>query len=643
MKSFLLSFRIVRSVCSLLVTLAVATTAFAGDPVDVSLHFDAARATVGVPLKAKAVLRVGSPYHIYGPDETLGTPTRVTPVPVPGVAMGPRSYPAPRRANYEMLGGELHLYENEVVVSFPVTVLTTFRGNSLDLTVQVDYQPCTDKVCERPRRGQQVRANIPVLGRAESAAPAAAEEPARIGVSGVAKGPADSQGLQGRHETSPPDGVTAHDSSTSGRSDPFRRALEQGLLWALLAAFGWGIAASLSPCVYPMIPITVSYFSSQAKNGSTLRRLSLAVSYVIGMITTYSILGVVAAKLGRDLGAWMVNPWVVGSLAIVLVALACSMFGLYVLQLPPALVNRLGGKERGGHLEALFMGLVLGFVAAPCVGPFAGSILVFVAKSGDSLVGFATLFAFGLGMGLLFIVLAISSSAISQLPRSGMWMVKLEHFFGYVLIGMALYLVSFVLPGWVATWAFGAYLVVGGTYLGAIEPVGEGARGTVSLAKGCGLVAILTGAALLLAGLSAGSLLGDVPVGAVQRQETPGVRWLHSLDEAFSESRRTGKPVFADFYADWCVPCRLMDRTVFPDPQIVEALSGFVTLKVDCTDPDGAGARYKNEMLGSANMPYLAIFGPGGDHLAGDSIEGYARAQDLVPVLRRVAARHAGS
>src|SRR5437588_3542352 len=134
------------------------------------------------------------------------------------------------------------------------------------------------------------------------------------------------------------------------------------------------------------------------------------------------------------------------------------MFVLYVLQLPPKLTNWLNAGDRGGYLEAAFMGLALGFVAAPCVGPFAGSILVFVARSGSVLTGFATLFTFGLGMGMLFLVIAISSESLSMLPRSGQWLVTIEHFFGYVLIGMAIYLLSNILPGWLTIWLLGVYL-----------------------------------------------------------------------------------------------------------------------------------------------------------------------------------------
>ncbi|MBI4870497.1 MAG: thioredoxin family protein [Candidatus Riflebacteria bacterium] len=600
------------------VALLLAVPAIAGtEPVRVSLGFEPASVAPGESATGRVVFEIEPGYHIYGPLEVNGLPTRVLLKPRAGATVGEVRFPAPLHRDYEALGGTLALFEGRTVVEFPVRVGPEVSGDSLELEVQVDYQPCTDRVCKRPVQGLVVKGPIGLrrtAGREQTPSLVAGTD--RAGGTAPAKAP---------------------------RTNPFGDALDRGLLWALLAAFGWGLAASLSPCVYPMIPFTVSYFGGQSREGRGARRIGLAVAYVAGMSLTYAVLGVAAARLGQDLGSWMVNPWVIGALCTILTALACSMFGLYVLRLPPSVTNWFNAGDRGGYLEAAFMGLAMGFVAAPCVGPFAGSILVFVAQSGNLVLGFATLFTFGLGMGMLFLVLAVSSGSLARLPRSGQWMVRLEHFFGYAILGMALYLLSNVVPGWFSIFAAGVYLVLGGAALGAFTPLTAEAHGRAELQKGLGFLGVLVGSALVLAGLLSGGFFGQVPLGgpvaALGGDSAGEAGWFTSLDEALAEGQRAGKPVFADFRADWCIPCKLMERTTFREARVKEALEGFVRARLDCTLPDSPGARYKNQVLQVTSMPYLAFFDPRGRHLVDASIEGYAETGPFLEAVKRVAAR----
>ncbi|MBI3893030.1 MAG: thioredoxin family protein [Candidatus Wallbacteria bacterium] len=591
--------------------LAIAIAAPArGESVAVTFGVSPAVVRAGTKAQGAIAFEMAPGYHIYGPRESLGIPTTVRVTAPQGIRIGEPKYPPTREVNFEALGGSLQLYEGKVQVTFDLEIGPGAKAGPAQIEATVDFQPCTDLMCERPRKGVKRGASLTVEGPAPSAV--------AVRVAGPSAAPS--------------------------KASSFADALSKGILWALLAAFGWGIAASFSPCVYPMIPITISYFGGQSKDNSASKRIALAATYVLGMTLMYATLGVVAAKLGKDLGAWMVNPWVIGFLAFVLVALACSMFGLYVLQLPPRLTSWLNAGDRGGYLEAAFMGLALGFVAAPCVGPFAGSILVFVAQSGNVLVGFSTLFSFGLGMGMIFLVLAFSSGSPGLLPRSGYWMIRLERFFGYVLVGMAIYLVGNVIPGWLYLAALGAYLVLGGTFLGAFTPLPAEPSAPALWAKGLGFLGVVAGTAAVLAGLGASGLLGEgFPLsrsaGVAGAEENGG--WLRSLDGAFAEARRSGKPIFADFYADYCIPCKLMDRTTFRDEAVLAALAAFVRVKVDCTDPDGPGARYKNDVLGAKNMPYLAFFDPAGKPLPEDSIQGKADTAQFLDAVSKVGARFA--
>lgn len=623
-----LRFILLRAASVGLLLALLATAAEAAGPVAVQLRFEPATVSPGTTAVGLVVFSMEPGFHIYGPLEGNGLPTRVVVEAPTGVTTGAVEFPSPVQKNYALLGGALALYEGEVVVRFPVTVAPGARESSLEFVARVDYQPCTDKLCRRPVHDFPVRG---VLRVASGAAP-----------SKVATHPEATPALAPGPQSPSP---IPHPPSPPPRHDAFQDALSRGLLFALLAAFGWGIAASLSPCVYPMIPFTIGYFGRQARDGGRGRKVALALAFVAGMSFTYAVLGILAARLGRDLGSWMVNPWVIGLLCLLLVLLALSMFGFFVLQLPAAVTRRFEAGERGGFLEAAFMGLAMGFVAAPCVGPFAGSILVFVARSGDLVTGFLTLFSFGLGMGMLFLVLAVSSGSLAALPRSGGWLLKLEHFFGYVMLGMALYLLSNVVPAWFSLWAAGVYLVLGGAYLGAFSPVAEGAGGWDLMAKGVGFLGVLMGAAAVLAGLAGGGFLGAIPsfpeAGAAGGVAPAESGWVRSMDEALAQARSTGRPVFADFYADWCIPCTQMSKNVFPSPAVVAALAPFVRAKVDCTQSDSPGARYKNEVLKATSMPYLAFFDPEGRPLPDDSIEGYTDEATLVAALTKVSVRYA--
>ncbi len=627
---------LIRTCVAALLLALLPTAAEAAGPVAVQLRFEPATVSPGTTAVGLVVFSMEPGFHIYGPMEGNGLPTRVVVEAPAGVTTGAVEFPPPTQMNFALLGGALALYEGEVVVRFPVTVAPGARGSSLEFVARVDYQPCTDKLCRQPVEKFPVRGVLRVASDVLGAAP-----------SKVATGPEATPALA---PVAPSPGPRASGPefpapSPAPRKDAFQDALSRGLLFALLAAFGWGVAASLSPCVYPMIPFTIGYFGRQAREGGRGRKVALALAFVAGMSFTYAVLGILAARLGRDLGSWMVNPWVIGFLCLLLVLLACSMFGFFVLQLPAAVTRRFEAGERGGFLEAAFMGLAMGFVAAPCVGPFAGSILVFVARSGDLVTGFLTLFSFGLGMGMLFLLLAVSSGSLAALPRSGGWLLKLEHFFGYVMLGMALYLLSNVVPAWFALWATGVYLVLGSAYLGAFSPVAAEAGGWDLMAKGVGFVGVLMGAAAVLAGLVGGGFLGAIPsfpeAGAAGGVAPADSGWVRSMDEALAQARSTGRPVFADFYADWCIPCTQMSKNVFPAPAVAAALAPFVRAKLDCTESGSPGARYKNEVLKARSMPYLAFFDPEGRPLPDDSIEGYTDEATLVAALTKVSARYA--
>lgn len=336
------------------------------------------------------------------------------------------------------------------------------------------------------------------------------------------------------------------------------------MLWTLLGIFAGGMALNLTPCVYPLIPITASYFGGRGGKGSVAAH---GVFYIGGLSVTNSTLGVIAALTGGMMGAMLQHPAVLAAVALVLVIFALSLFGLWELRLPGGLTAA-ASRSYGGYFGSLFRGLTMGVVAAPCIGPFVLGLLTWVAGMGSALTGFLVFFTLSLGLGLPLFVLAVFSGKLDRLPRSGEWMVWVRKLMGWVLAGMAAYFVRPLLPeGWgVALLA--AVILAAGLHLGWIDrtPVGAGAFRWVR--RGAGV-----------AGVAAAALI----VGMWLARE-PGVNWQTYSTELLGEAKASGTPVILDFSAAWCTPCRKLEDETLHDSAVV-ALAGkaFLMVKIDLT------------------------------------------------------------
>jgi thiol:disulfide interchange protein DsbD len=452
--------------------------------------------------------------------------------------------------------------------------------------------------------------------------------------------------------------VAAPGADCTAPTSAFDAYRARGWLWAFGAAFGFGFLTSLTPCVYPMIPIVLGVFGARGEQVSRGKAMLLASLYVVGMGVTYSTLGVVFALVGGQFGSLLANPWVVVPIVLLYVALAASMFGAFELNLPAswqARLNQVGGTGLGG---AFAMGLVGGFTAAPCTGPFLVGLLGFVASSGNAPVGAALLFTYAIGMGVLFWVLA--AFAVS-LPRSGRWMEWVKSIGGIALLAAAIHFLRPVVPAiealgsarlWVLVASAGA--VVAGVAVGAVhlsfhDTLGRRAR----KALGVGLaVAGLTGVigwmltpdrhlpwikrdAAAVEALVAGASLQ--PAATHPRGEP----WLHPAEAAaFALAAREGKGVMIDFAATWCTPCKELELT-FADAEVFAALTArFVPLKVDVSvgtdEDDEFQARYDAESL-----PAVVFLDAGGRELA--RVSEYLPPDTFLPVVQRaVAAMRAG-
>lgn len=587
------------------------------EPVSISLRAPPAPG-VGESFELVVTLEHGEGYHTYAPGEKLGVPTEVVPAPAPGIEWGEPVFPEGKRKSFPLLGGDMLLFEGEVEIRVPGRVVAPeARKGSFSLTVS--YAACTDTACLLPR-DEVVGGTWAPAG--DSAGVASPDSPAPV---------ATSSSAGESHPGEAPAATAAPSVPAPAPTEGFGESLENGLLWALLMAYLWGLAASLSPCVYPMIPVTIAFFGSQSEGQGRGRTFLLALTYVAGIVLTYALAGVAAARVGRDLGSLLVNPWVVGLVSGLLFAMGLSLFGVFEIALPASLQAKLNEGDGKGLGGAFFTGAVMGLVAAPCVGPFASSILLFVAGTGDLFLGFLSLGAFGAGIGTLFLVLAMG---VSELPRSGMWMVRVKKFFGFLLFGASFWFLGPLLDPRALPILWGVYLAIGADLGGAFDPVscegGKARRGLMLAMLAAGLYLVVAGTSRWVP-LEFGGAPG-VPAGGPARGE---LTWESDFEAAAARARESGKPVFADFYADWCIPCKGMEDGVFPDPEVQRLLGDFVLAKLDCTHPDSPGARLKNEVLKVPSMPYLAVFDSRGEHRPDLSHQGYLDAEAFRVLLQR--------
>lgn len=559
-------------------------------PADQAFRFSA---EVENPTTVRLNWQIASGYYLYRNQfkvEKLGGDVQLGQLQLP---------PGERKEDPEF--GPTEVYHRGLVATLPVE---RAGAEATELTLKVRYQGCAERGVCYPPQVQTVRLTLP----------AATQTP-----------------------------VTTVSPPLLSEQDRIAQALQDQSFWLTLVSFtGFGILLAFTPCCFPMLPILSGIIVGHGTNLTPLRAFGLSLSYVLASALTYTVFGILAGLFGANLQATFQNPWVIAGFSALFVLLALSMFGLYELQMPSAwqslLASRLRGQS-GGFAHAAMLGALSALIVGPCVAaPLAGA-LIYIGQTGDAILGGAALFAMGLGMGLPLIAVGISAGKL--LPKAGLWMNTVKAVFGVLLLGVAIWLLSRILPPPATLFLWALWLIVPAIYLGAASPLPENAPHSKKLSKALGVV-MLTYGILLLIGTASGSRnvfkpLEPLTARIASSATTPAAfRQISSpqaLNAALKEAR--GSWAMLDFYADWCVSCKELESDTFTAPQVRQQLEKLSLLRADVTE----GAESHKALMrrfGLVGPPAILFFDPTGRECKAARLIGYISPQQFLTHLAKL-------
>jgi thiol:disulfide interchange protein DsbD len=545
----------------------------------------------GTEFKIALEVQVAEGWHInsHEPYDEYLIPTSLTIVENPNFKLKKVVYPKPHDLKLSFSESPLSVWEGTVYKGALIEVDSSLAPGIYPLIVDLEYQACNDISCQAPTSVTDT-INIEVADRTTPVNSINEKIFEEIDIS-----------------------LTQPTTTTEKESDPISNALESnGLLIGLLFVFIGGLALNLTPCVYPLIPITVGYFGGQSE-GSTTKLFFMGILFILGLAVTYSAIGVITSLTGAVFGALLQNPIVILAVVAILLILSLSMFGVYEFKLPDKLVNKAGGAK-GGLYGAFFMGLTMGIVAAPCIGPFVLGLVTYVATKQDPYFGFLLFFVLAVGLGTPYLFLAVFSGKIKKLPRAGEWMDAVKHIFGFILVGMALYFLLPLLPESFRGYVLPVFMVGTAIYLLFFEKLANSVKG------------------FRIFKIVFSILIFAVAVYTLIPSETNSVYWKPFTQDALTEI--SGKGVIIDFYADWCIPCKELDAATFSDPRVIELSKDFETYNADMTkslSPEVEAIREQYNIIG---VPTVLILNSKGEEK--ERITGFVDADEFYKIISEI-------
>ncbi|MCX6174209.1 MAG: protein-disulfide reductase DsbD [Ignavibacteriales bacterium] len=526
-------------------------------------------------------------------------------------------YPQPLERKLAFSEKPVSVFENEIKVGLIFKIDKSTASGKYNISIQFGYQGCNDQTC-MPPTDAVAELNIEVVGN-----------PGNVkGETSNVKSEKleDKQEAQNLQTIKTPinqtltngtaDKVTQTNSveEKAENQNSIASTLEKsGLFLSLIFVFLAGLALNLTPCVYPLIPITIGYFGGQAE-GKTSRLFLLGILYVLGMALTYSVVGVVTSLSGAVFGTLLQNPIVIIVLGLIFIALALSQFGVYEFKLPDSWVMKAGGAK-GGAFGAFFMGLTMGIVAAPCIGPFLLGLVTYVAAKGDPFYGFIMFFVMAMGLGTPYLILALFSGKIKSLPRAGMWMEGVKHIFGFLLLGMAIYFVNPLLTKNISGYTLPIFGLITAIILLFLDKTANNVKGFRIFKTVFSLLVIV------------------VSVYALIPSKTISPEWQKFSEIKYESSLKNNERMVIDFYADWCIPCKELDAVTFSDSKVIKELERFSKYKVDMTKTtdENDSLRKKFKVVG---MPTVLIIDAKGSEVK--RLSGFVNAEEFLKIISPV-------
>lgn len=529
----------------------------------------------------------------------------------PNLTLGAYAFPT-GKLKQDIAFGEVEVYYNNTNVSVPFQ-LTDAILNEFDITVA--YQGCKeDSVCYPPIK-KTLTVNSAVSNDFSSASNSSIEavQPSSTLL------------------------VSEQDAITQKLKD-------KSLLINILSFFGFGFLLALTPCVFPMIPILSGIIVGEGQHITRTRGFLLSISFVIAMALTYSILGIVAGLFSFNLQAASQNAWVISFFSGVFVLLALSMFGFFELNLPTSWQSKLSHNHNESHHGTLrgaaIMGVLSAIIVGPCVAPPLAGALLYISQTGDAVLGGLALFAMGLGFGVPLLVIGATSGEL--LPRAGLWMEKIKHSFGVIMLGVAIWFLERILPTSITLILWGALFVVTAIFMGALDRIEPITTHWQRFWKGLGIVILTYGAVLVVASTQGnGTVLQPFKdyanVQASQSLPFIKIANLDDLDRELKQAKSQGNTVMLDFYADWCVVCDEMEAYTFSDAVVQQTLKPVVLLKVDVTENNNDDKAFLKQ-FDLFGPPAILFFNKESNEVKSHRLVGFVEGEAFVKHVKEVLA-----